>query len=490
MSDISSANLLEPEKPQTNVLSEFVHSALHAGIVSPMRGAAQIADHASGSSTDKAIANAAESLGLSAPQPAEFGSSSWVAQQLGGAAGMIAPFMLTRGAVKASAAKVFGEGAVYRSAADLVATRGIVAAATHEAAISAASGLAFGTLLTPSKESNVGNAAFIEDRLKAGGTDAAIFGTLGFVSPVINHSASTMARAIEKHALTQQTAMAVVVLDSPVITSALAGLPAGAVSAELAALKDGRVLPTSAELKEHAAGMAFVGGAFGTAGWLSAQRPGTNQSNARYFSDSIGLTKTASANQVDFRLVDGKDAIAKLNSDIASGATDASAKVLARPRIDTLTSAVLGVDHRSLGDARTVILDHRSSGTLSPDAIGKGDVSIATCSPLEGPLAKLDLFPNRENVAGGTVWLRTDQAKPGEFSLAQANSAADYSPRARSIGRVTEVPLGNNVGIESTKFIDMGNLEVPIPENRNMFWPDPHSQGALVQRFQIGDDLF
>lgn len=481
MSDISSANLLEADKPQSNVLSDFVQSALHSGIVSPMRGAAQIADQSTGSSIDKSIKHGADSIGISAPEAAAVGSANWVAQQLGGAAGMVVPFMLTRGAVKAGAGKVFGEAAVYRSTADLVANRGMLAAATHEAAISAASGLAFGAFLTPSNEANVGTSAFFEDRLKAGAKDAVVFGALGFTSPMINHNAARMADWIDKNALTQQTAAVAVTLRSPIFTGAISGLPAGAVAAEAAAIKDGRYLPSAAELKENMLGMAVVGGAFGTASWLGAQREGANVSNARHLTDSVGLTKPASTSQVDFRIVEGKEAISKLSNDIAAGATDAQATVRARPQIDTVTSAIFGVDHRSLGDTRTVVLDHRSGGALAADAMAKGDVSIATCAPLEGSLAKLDVFQNRESGTAGTVWLRTDQARPNSFSVAQESSAAESgTARARSVGRVSEVPLGNEDGvvIGGSRYIDMSSLDVPLPRERNMFYPDPASQGA------------
>ena len=483
MSDISSAELLEVNKPQSNVLSEFVHSALQSGIVSPLRGAAQIADHASGSSIDKSINNAAEKMGLGPSQPAETGTANWVAQTLGGAAGMVVPFMLTRGAVKATAGKVFGEAAVNRSASDLIAKRGLAAAATHEGAISAATGLAYGTFLTPSNESNIGTSEFVKDRVGTGAGDALIFGSLGFGSTVVNHSAGQMARLIEKHALTQQTAMAVVVLDSPMVTGAVSGLLPGALSAELSALKNGRLLPTTQEVKDHTLNMAFVGGAFGTVGWLSAQRPGTNMTNARYFTDSVGLTTPSSARQVDFRVVEGKESIARITNDIAGGAADAQASVLARPQIDTVASALFGPEYRSYGDTRTVVLDHRSSGTLTPSILGKGDVSLATCASTEGALAKFDLFPGRGGGADSTVWLRTDSARPAAFSVAMESIAPESAVNrgaARVVGRTTEVPLGSTVDgvIASTKFVDLGAIELQLPRERNMFYPDPSSQFA------------
>jgi hypothetical protein len=442
----SSGNLLEVDKKPSNVLSEFVHSAIHAGVVSPLRGLAQIADHASGSNVAKSINDGAEIVGLQAPKPAEFATGTWLSQQLGAAVGLSIPFMLTRGVVKAGAGKVFGEAAINSSMSEIVARRGLLAAASQEAAISAATGLVYGAFLAPSNDSNVGNQAFYNDRLKSGATDAAVFGALGFSSPIINTGARVISSAVEKSTLIPSLNNPIrAALDGPVLTSTLAGLPAGVVAAEAAALQDGRSLPTGTELKEHVVGMAVIGGVLGTAGYLGAQREGSNVTNGRYLTDKLGLTEAAPNRRVNFRLIEGQHDVSQVKRDIASGATDAQARVLARPQIETVSSALLGSKFSSYGDAKTVILDHRSRGVLSPNELAKGDVCIATCATLDGRLAKHDVFPGRsDGGTGGTVWLRTDSAQPKNFSLSLDRSNPSYDSKTAPVGRFSEVALGND----------------------------------------------
>lgn len=149
---------------------------------------------------------------------------------------------------------------------------------------------------------------------------------------------------------------------------------------------------------------------------------------------------------VNFRLLEGQNDVSRLGRDIAGGATDARARVLARPQIETVTSALLGWKFSSYGNTKTVILDHRSRGVLSPSALAKGDVCIAIFAPLEGRLAKHDVFPGRsDGGTGGTVWLRTDSAQPKNFSLSLDRSNSTYdSKTAPVIGRLSEVALGND----------------------------------------------
>ncbi len=82
-------------------------------------------------------------------------------------------------------------------------------------------------------------------------------------------------------------------LRSPLASGALSGIPGGTVSAEIGAWRQGEWYASAEALKESIHGMMFVGAAFGTGQWLSAQRGATSVTNARYLSDGIGLTRKA-----------------------------------------------------------------------------------------------------------------------------------------------------------------------------------------------------
>jgi len=72
---------------ETNVLEEFGRSAAFSGVQAPIDGMSQLANKVAGSKIipDFQI--------ISAPMQAEFGSTNWHAQQIGGAVGMLAPFL-------------------------------------------------------------------------------------------------------------------------------------------------------------------------------------------------------------------------------------------------------------------------------------------------------------------------------------------------------------------------------------------------------------
>lgn len=87
--------LLDKWLPE-GVVSDAVRSSLYSGLESPVNAVGQLWNNTGGQKLGKV-----GSLGLvSAPTEATFGSARWHAQTIGGAAGMIAPFLLSRGTVK------------------------------------------------------------------------------------------------------------------------------------------------------------------------------------------------------------------------------------------------------------------------------------------------------------------------------------------------------------------------------------------------------
>lgn len=80
-------DFLTPPEEETDVLSAFGRSAAYSGIQAPIEGVSQLINKIAG-------AKVVPDMHLvSAPLPASFGSNTWHAQQFGGAAGIIGPFM-------------------------------------------------------------------------------------------------------------------------------------------------------------------------------------------------------------------------------------------------------------------------------------------------------------------------------------------------------------------------------------------------------------
>lgn len=69
--------------------------------------------------------------------------------------------------------------------------------ALRDAALSGAASLLYGSILSPSKEANVGTSTFYADRLKNGLADMASFGALSAVSPYVGKGLESKEQASE-----------------------------------------------------------------------------------------------------------------------------------------------------------------------------------------------------------------------------------------------------------------------------------------------------
>lgn len=435
------AELLDVEqaKPR-NAISEFVNSAVYTATSAPLRGLAQIADHNLQTNIDKSVKGTFEAMGVRAPEPAQFNTSNWYAQQLGGAVGMTIPFLALRGGVKGTASLAFGETAV-KSALDTGVTHSLSRFAVQEAALSGTAGFLYGSLLNPSDEKVVGTADFGKDRLKHGVSDLAVFGSLSLTSPFIGKGLATGSTFLEGRLASPvlKDGLAAT-LRGPLLPGALSGVPAGLVAAEATALRDGRLLPTGQELKESVTGMVVVGGTLSTAHWLGAQREGSNVTNARHLTDKVGLTKAADGSIADFKIVEGKDQLSRFHNEVKGGATNAEAQVVVRQRIETLSSALQGPAGRVWGDARVLQLEHRGNGIMPARTAGSFGL-IGTCSILEGPASARDVFTGRSNAADRTVML-TPRSNFEQFSLSVGKDSANKASSFPVSERLSPVALG------------------------------------------------
>jgi hypothetical protein len=203
-------NLLRPEQlDDRNVLNEALHSAAYAGLQSPVDGVSQ-------------LLNLPKVKMVDAPMPAEFGSTAWHAQQIGGAVGMLAPFMLVNKGVGSLMAK---EGAM----AETMSLR-------YKVTQAAAAGFVYDGLMRPVQE-NEGN--FWAARFKHATIGAVTFGTLAGTAHGLD--------AIGKP------------MNSQLFNHTLAGITAGGVNAQLESLMAGRGFATQEESMQAGYTFAVVG---------------------------------------------------------------------------------------------------------------------------------------------------------------------------------------------------------------------------------------
>lgn len=251
-------------KSEPKALSEFLNSAVYSGLESPLRALAQVVDQHAKTDLDGKVKSGFKTIGVEAPEPAKFNTSNWYAQQAGGAVGMMIPFFALRSGVQASLGNQLAERTLLSTSSSLTKL------AANEALLSGATGLAYGALLSPSKESNVGTSAFYGDRLKSGLADMTSFAAMGFMSPYIAKGLNAMAAPLDSVAMNSTGRAALdATLNGPILPGVISGVPNGFVGAQINAWKDGRKYASADEVKESIVGMSFVGGALGTANWLA-----------------------------------------------------------------------------------------------------------------------------------------------------------------------------------------------------------------------------
>lgn len=254
---------IESDNSNSSSIGDFAQSALYAGVQTPIDGITQLVNHTAGSDVLPSVQL------IDAPQEAEFGSARWHVQQVGGAAGMILPFLavskVTRGAM----------GKVGLTAAEsAVGTEGLWNARTKLAiAESSISGFVYDAALKPVQ---AGEGNFWEARLKHGLTGAATFGTLTAGSIGLRGLGSTaLARATGTTSL----------LKNEVVAGALSGLPAGLVAAESSSLLINGRHASAKDLAQSAYTMTFVGGALSGMHQLAGQQA-RNAENIKNFDPS------------------------------------------------------------------------------------------------------------------------------------------------------------------------------------------------------------
>lgn len=260
------------ENQDSSLIKDFAQSALYAGVQTPIDGITQLVNHTADSELLPSVQL------IDAPTQAEFGSASWHAQQVGGAAGMLIPFMavtkLTRGGMNkmgltAAESTVGAEGLWNARAKLAIAESGI-------------SGFIYDAALKPVAP---GEGNFWEARLKHGLTGAATFSTLT--------ASSIGLRGLGSSALAKATG-ATGLLRNEVAIGALSGVPAGLVAAESNSLLTHGRHASAKDLAQSAYMMSFVGGALAGTHQLAGQ-PGKHAENLRKFDPTRVSTLMESA---------------------------------------------------------------------------------------------------------------------------------------------------------------------------------------------------
>lgn len=247
----------------TRPVKDFVQAAVYTGVAEPVLGLAQIGG-AIGSQECKKLPDQLAKIGLKAPERPTSALCQHT-QMLGSAVGMMLPYLALHGAMRGTAAKIFGEQAVARGAELELATKSRFAATTaKEAGLSFATGFTYDSVFRVSADSKDGS-SLAKTRLLNGVTGGTTMAVLTTASFGIGRVAQTdvLRNTWVKTALT-----------NPMAGGVLSAVPAGLAQSEMTALRKGQALPAAAEVKRNVYQMAFVGFTLGGAHALGATDKG------------------------------------------------------------------------------------------------------------------------------------------------------------------------------------------------------------------------
>lgn len=252
--EFSSSMESAPEQ-NSNVLSDFGASFLHAGIQNPISGLTQIADHLIGTNVLPKVQI------FESPDYAEFGSGRWYAQQFGGALGSIIPFFIASSWVRGFARPLESETAAVAISRNFSSKHMLSSPSVGAIAENALSGFVADSTMRPS-EASEGN--FWLARLKHGAVSAATFSTL-------------TASNVGLRTLGQSSGILFKPFRNEISTAMLSGIPAGLINAETNALLTQNRLASGREIGESIYGMSIIGGSLSTLHYLGSRPDGISK---------------------------------------------------------------------------------------------------------------------------------------------------------------------------------------------------------------------
>jgi hypothetical protein len=250
-----SADTSEKSSAHRSFFHELTNSALYSAVEQPALGLAQIFSN----DAMVSVKNKFSSWGVDVPDSQHRSGSDWYAQTVGGALGMMAPFLLTKSTLGRLGA--FGEAA--SAEGNVLSTRAAIGLSLKESAIT---GFTYGALFTPSDQRarDAGVLSFLGDRAASGVGSGLTFAALTAGSIGLGRLSET--------GLVTRLGLAPV-LSNGLVSGTLSGLPGGFVGAEYDALLHHRRAATGAELGEAMLGMSVVGGTFGLASMFARPAP-------------------------------------------------------------------------------------------------------------------------------------------------------------------------------------------------------------------------
>lgn len=252
----ASPDLLQAQAKK-NVVDEILHSFSYGLIQSPCDAIRELVEHSSGKSSPL------ELKVIEKPKPVEFSLTdpNYYAQQFGSAAAMTLHFALMHKLAP-------GKPALNNS---LLSAR----FCAQQTARSAALGGIYSSAFVPTGDTQEN---FWQSRFKAGAVGAASFSVLTASGLGLNKAGLAFA---EKPVLAR-------FLSNPVVSSGLAGIPAGIVSADLHSLLDGKGFASAKDRFQSAYTFTVVGAGLGCAGQLkAAETKAASKQNALSVSEPI-----------------------------------------------------------------------------------------------------------------------------------------------------------------------------------------------------------
>ncbi len=242
---LTSSSLLLADS-QSSPAQQFGRAFAYSALQAPVEGVAQLIDGKANGESQKAVHF------LDAPQHAEFGSTSWLAQQAGSGLGAVVPLLLVHKGVSGALSLNYSGKAALALAENMQVLTGSqkLAATSMKLAESGLTGAVYSGLFTPvqNPDENFWNA-----RLRNSASGGLTFATL---------SASTMGLK----SLGERSAASLPLLSrslsSEVVQGALSGIPAGLVAVNSESLLSGKGFAKGSQQLESALSFSMLGAGF------------------------------------------------------------------------------------------------------------------------------------------------------------------------------------------------------------------------------------
>lgn len=436
----------KPKEPveKNGLLEDFLRSTGHSMIQTPVNAVVQLADKGLGTNMLPSV-----QIGyLKAPEPAEYGTSNYWAQQSGNAIGMLVPFMLAGKGVKA----VTRAGLSEVQLAERLSQRSVLGLTMKEAVLT---GAVHDSLLRPVEEGD--HRPFLVAK-GLNGVNGAI--TMGVMHGVATRFAPTVA----------ETSRFASLIKNPYMGGFASGIAAGGVSAHSHAYLHnlkfdslsnfGQSATTDSkfaswkEMKESAFTMGVIGLGFGTAHGLKGQfESGRKNFEFQRNKDTAGNTTDLSGGK-DFKVVGGERALSRA---LETFSKTGEANLIVREHLGAGKGIKRVFGMQEYGPEQSLLVKHNKTGQpIIPESSKLADL-IATCH-LDPTMAGKSVLGVKAFTENSPIFMRT-----GKNHL-------NFAPEEQTVRRTEPNPKKLGIGPEyeykKLEFKDEGFTEA---EQRKWF---------------------